>query len=140
MIFAEVASRVGLLGKVNLPREPSERARSTKRERGGGREREKEKSNALARVMGKRGREKEKEREKLDYQHRLEKSYKITTLHFSFRVTPTPGRVQRSTSTVTRDAAYLRETFAIASVRRNLRHPVLRNALAAKFYHEEIAS
>lgn len=37
MIFAEVASRVGLLGKVNLPREPSERARST-----GRREREKE--------------------------------------------------------------------------------------------------
>ncbi|KYM84118.1 hypothetical protein ALC53_05495 [Atta colombica] len=29
MIFAEVASRVGLLGKVNLPRELSERARST---------------------------------------------------------------------------------------------------------------
>lgn len=56
----------------------------------------------------------EREREGLDYQYRSEKSYKITTLHFSFRVTPTPGRVQRSTSTVTRDAAYLRETFTIA--------------------------
>lgn len=33
MIFAEVASRVGLLGKVNLPRELSERARSTWRAR-----------------------------------------------------------------------------------------------------------
>lgn len=33
MIFAEVASRVGLLGKVNLPREPGERARGERRKR-----------------------------------------------------------------------------------------------------------
>lgn len=41
--------------------------------------------------------------------YRLEKSDKITMLHFSLRATPTPGRAQRatstSTSTVTRDAA-----------------------------------
>lgn len=35
MIFAEVASRVGLLGKVNLPREPGERARVERRKRKG---------------------------------------------------------------------------------------------------------
>lgn len=40
MIFAEVASRVGLLGKVNLPRELSERARSTWSEKGKRKERE----------------------------------------------------------------------------------------------------
>lgn len=51
MIFAEVASRVGLLGKVNLPRELSERARSTSSERGERKERERA------------GREKARERE-----------------------------------------------------------------------------
>ena len=35
MIFAEVASRVGLLGKVNLPREPGEPARVERRKRKG---------------------------------------------------------------------------------------------------------
>lgn len=62
MIFAEVASRVGLLGKVNLPRELSERARSTWSERGERKERERaieertrEKNDALA--MRKRKRE-----------------------------------------------------------------------------------
>lgn len=116
MIFAEVASRVGLLGKVNLLRELSERARSTWSERGERKEPERDKRERK-RESGRCFSNEEKgkrEREGLDYQYRSEKSYKITTLHFSFRVTPTPGRVQRSTSTVTRDAAYLRETFTIA--------------------------
>lgn len=72
MIFAEVASRVGLLGKVNLLRELSERARSTwsergerkeperdKRERERERERAKERNDALA--MRKRGRGRERD-------------------------------------------------------------------------------
>lgn len=82
-----------------------ERRKGKERERAGG-ERPRERNDALAMRKRKRGREKERKRERLDYQYRSEKSYKITTLHFSFRVTPTPGRIQRSTSTVTRDAAY----------------------------------
>lgn len=62
MIFAEVASRVGLLGKVNLPREPGEPgAAGTEKERKGGGERATPTS------------------------CNSEKSCKITTLPFSFR-------------------------------------------------------
>lgn len=60
MIFAEVASRVGLLGKVNLPREPSERAsgRGGEENRFGEVEKESEGSD------GGGGRRKEKEKER----------------------------------------------------------------------------
>lgn len=74
MIFAEVASRVGLLGKVNLPREPSERARSTgrrerERERKG---KEGEKDSVRERDSGVReGKEREKVREERCFSKRV---------------------------------------------------------------------
>lgn len=68
------------------------------------REKEREESRAIALV---RRRRKKREREIFDYQCSLEKSYKITTLHFSFCVTPTRGAgYSASTSMVTRGAAF----------------------------------
>lgn len=95
---SQFAQRAERTSEIDVERERrKERARKSRKREG-----ERKRNDALAM----RKRKREKGREILDYQYRSEKSYKITTLHFSFRVTPTPGRVQRSTSTVTRDAAY----------------------------------
>lgn len=91
---SQFAQRAERTSEIDVERERrKERARKSRRREG---EREERCFSNEEKEKRVRERKRERERERLDYQYRSEKSYKITTLHFSFRVTPTPGRVQRS--------------------------------------------